>query len=70
MEFKILEDSLPLISKSAKNWTAFAEILKHSADDYKDECLNQINLNELRDIVLEILVLEENLFKNLAKIKI
>jgi hypothetical protein len=70
MEFKILEDSLPLISKSAKNWTAFAEILKQSADDYKDECLNQIDLDNLCDIVLEILILEEKLFKNLMKIKI
>lgn len=70
MEFKILEDSLPLISESAKNWTIFAEILKQSADDYKDECLNQIKLGDLRDLVLEILILEEKLFKNLAKIKI
>ena len=70
MEFKILEDSLPLISESAKNWTIFAEILKQSADGYKDECLNQIKLGDLRDLVLEILILEEKLFKNLAKIKI
>ncbi len=70
MEFKILEDSLPLISDSAKNWTMFAETLKRSADDYKDECLNQINLKDLHDLVLEILILEEKLFKNLAKIKI
>ena len=70
MEFKILENSLPFISKSANNWTAFAEILKRSADEYRDDCLNQINLDDLRDIVLEILILEEKLFKNLAKIKI
>jgi len=70
IEFKILEDSIPIISDSAKNWTIFAETLKHSADDYKEECLNQVNLEELHNLVLEILILEEKLFKNLAKIKI
>jgi hypothetical protein len=70
IEFKILEDSLPLISDSAKNWTIFAETLKNSADDFKEECLNQLDIKELHDLVLEILIMEEKLFKNLAKIKI
>ena len=70
IEFKILEDSLPLISDSAKNWTIFAETLKNSADDFKEECLNHLDVEELHDLVLEILIIEEKLFKNLAKIKI
>jgi len=69
-EFKILEESIAIISESAKNWTNFAETLKNSADEFKEDCLNQLNLEDLRDLVLEILVLEEKLFKNLAKIKI
>ena len=70
IEFKILEDTIPIVSDSAKKWTNFAEILKNSADDYKDECLDQLNLGELQDLVLDILTLEEKAFKNLAKIKI
>lgn len=70
IEFKILEESIPIISDSAKNWTIFAETLKNSADDYKEDCLNQINLEDLHDLVLQILNLEEKLYKNLAKIKI
>ncbi|MFX0106165.1 MAG: BtrH N-terminal domain-containing protein, partial [Candidatus Hodarchaeota archaeon] len=38
-EFKILEECIPTISDSAKNWTIFAETLRHAADEYKVECL-------------------------------
>ncbi|MFX1302416.1 MAG: BtrH N-terminal domain-containing protein [Promethearchaeota archaeon] len=69
-EFKILEESIPIISDSAKNWTIIAETLKHTADEYKEECLNNVDLNKLHNLALQILTLEENLFKNLSKIKI
>ncbi|MBY9012883.1 MAG: DUF4872 domain-containing protein [Candidatus Lokiarchaeota archaeon] len=70
MEFNILEESVPIISDSAKNWTIFAETLKNAADEYKTECLNHVNFEDLHNLVLEILILEEKLFKNLAKIKV
>ncbi len=69
-EFKILEYSIPIIEESAKNWTLFAETLKNTADEYKDDCLNQVDLDQLHNIALDILSKEENLFKLLSKIKI
>jgi len=69
-EFNIIEDSIPLIEESAKNWTLIAETLKNAANEFKDDCLNQVDLNELQNVALNILSKEENLFKNLSKIKI
>jgi hypothetical protein len=69
-EFKILGDCIPVIEESAKNWTLFAETLKNAANEYKDDCINQVDLNELHNIALNILSKEENLFKILSKIKI
>jgi len=47
-----------------------AETLKNAADEYKDDCLNQVDLGQLHNIVLDILSKEEKLFKALSKIKI
>jgi len=69
-EFKIIENIIPAIGDSAKNWTLIAETLKNAADEYKDDCLNQVDLSELQNIALEILSKEEKLFKTLSKIKI
>ncbi|MFX1426444.1 MAG: BtrH N-terminal domain-containing protein [Promethearchaeota archaeon] len=68
-EFKILENSIPIIKDSAKRWTLIAETLKNTADEYKDDCLKHVDLNELHQIALSILSKEESLFKNLSKIK-
>ena len=69
-EFKILEDCIPIINDSAKNWTLLAETLKDAANEHKNDCLNHVDLIELQKITLKILSKEENLFKNLSKIKI
>ena len=69
-EFKILEECILIIDDSAKNWTSLAETLNNAAIEYKDDCLNHVDLTELHNIALEILSKEENLFKNLLKIKI
>ncbi|MFX1297500.1 MAG: DUF4872 domain-containing protein, partial [Promethearchaeota archaeon] len=69
-EFEILENSIPIIADSAKNWSLIAEILKNTADEYKEECLNHVDLSELHKLVLKILSKEEDLFKLLSKIKI
>jgi hypothetical protein len=69
-EFKILEGCIPIIEDSAKNWTLFAATVKNAAVEYKDDCLNQVDLSELHNITLDILSKEENLFKTLLKIKI
>jgi hypothetical protein len=68
-EFKILEESIPIINKSIRNWTLLANSLKDAADDYKDECLNHVNLNEIHELVLDIVKYEEELFTKLSKIK-
>jgi len=69
-QFKILEDCIPIIDDSAKNWTLLAETLKNAADEYKDDCLNQVDLSELYNIARAILSKEKDLFTNLSKIKI
>ncbi|MFX1453946.1 MAG: BtrH N-terminal domain-containing protein [Promethearchaeota archaeon] len=69
-EFKILEDCIPIIEDSIKNWTSLAEMLNNAAIKYKDACLNHVDLTELHNIALEILSKEENLFKALSKIRI
>ncbi|MFX1374757.1 MAG: BtrH N-terminal domain-containing protein [Promethearchaeota archaeon] len=69
-EFNILENCIPTINDSAKNWTLIAETLIDAANEYKDNCLNHVNLDELQNTVLNIFSKEESLFKNLSKIKI
>ncbi|MHA2398971.1 MAG: BtrH N-terminal domain-containing protein [Promethearchaeota archaeon] len=68
-EFKMIEDSIPLIEDSAKNWTSIAETLNHTAVEFKDDCLSKVNLHELQNLALTILSKEEQLFKKLSKIR-
>ncbi len=69
-EFKILEDCIPIIDDSVHHWTLFAETLKNAADEYKNDCLNHVDFDELHNIALFIWSREEELFKKLSKIKI
>lgn len=69
-EIKIIEDCLPILDASRKNWTLFAQSLKITLEEYNSECLQKINLNELHKKVLHIVKNEEILFKNLSRIKI
>ena len=69
-DFKIIEECIPIISKSAHNWTTIADTLKKSAEEHKDECLNYINLEELQEIAYDIHNQEEILFNKLNKLKI
>jgi hypothetical protein len=69
-EFKLVSDAIPHLIASLEKWTAFANILKNAASNYKEECLNYVNLNELHSIILEIISEEEQLWKKLSKLKI
>jgi len=69
-DFKIVKECIPIISKSAHNWTIIADTLKDVAEEHKDECLNNVNLDELQNIAYEILKHEEIVFKKLNKLKI
>lgn len=69
-DFKILEESIPIIRISAKNWTLIADSLKNATEVYKNNCLEKIDLNNLQELALLILNKEEILFKNLLKLKI
>lgn len=69
-DFKIIEECIPIISKSASNWTTIADTLKESAEEHKDECLSYINLKELQNIAYDIHNQEEILFTKLNKLKI
>ena len=68
-EFEILEECIPIMKDSAQNWTLIAETLKTACDEYKDDCLDHVDFGELHNIVLNILTLEEDVFKRLSKIK-
>jgi hypothetical protein len=70
IDIKIIKDCIPIIDESAKNWTLIAHILKNTADKYEENCLNHVNLGELRDIANLILLREEELFIKLSKIKV
>jgi len=69
-DFKILEECIPLIKRSAQTWTMIAETLKKVADVYKDNCLENVELDYLEEQALLILRTEEKLFKNLLKLKV
>ena len=69
-DFKVLEECIPLIDDCVHSWTLIAESLKNAAEEYKDECINHVDLNELHNIALLILSREEELFTKLSKIKI
>ena len=36
-DFEIINECIPIISKSAHNWTVIAETLKDAADEFKDD---------------------------------
>jgi len=69
-DFRLLEESNALIEESAKNWTLIAETLRVAAEEFKEDCIKNVNLVELHKIALSILSKEEELFKKLSKIKI
>jgi hypothetical protein len=69
-EFSILEESIPIIDDSAQNWTLLAETLKNAVDEYKKDCINHVDFDELHNIALVILSKEEKLFTLLSRIKI
>jgi len=69
-DFRLVEECLPLISKSARKWTIIANTLKDASEKYKDDCLDFINLDELQSNAFVILNQEELLFNKLNKLKI
>ena len=68
-EFSTLEECIPIISESAQKWTFIAETLKNAGDKYKDDCLNHVDFGELHEIALNLLSIEEKVFRKLSKIK-
>jgi len=69
-EFSIIEETVPILRDSAKEWSHFAEILKISVDKYKDSCLEHVDLEYLHEISLSIVNKEEEIFTKLSKIKV
>lgn len=68
-EFKIIDNSLPLITESSKCWTSIADTLQNAVDVYNNNCLENIDLNILHEYALQILSKEESLFNKLRKLK-
>ena len=69
-DLRIIEECIPIINESAINWSAIANALKNAAEEYKDKCLEYINLEEIQKIAYDIHKLEESLFNKLNKLKI
>jgi len=69
-EFELLRESIVLIDKSAKKWKLFAETLKEAVIKNGSRCLDAVDFDILRNLVLGIAFKEELLFKKLSKIKI
>jgi hypothetical protein len=69
-DFVNLEESIKLIADSAENWKLFSETLKILIKDYKDDCLYHVDLKFLHSIAVNILTIEEKLFRTLLKLKI
>ncbi|MFX1357678.1 MAG: BtrH N-terminal domain-containing protein [Promethearchaeota archaeon] len=69
-EFEIVEDCIPIISESAQTWTLIAKTLENLAIEYKNNCLEYLDLKELHYNAIIILNNEEELFSKLSKIKI
>ncbi len=69
-DFNILKEVIPIMDQVVYDWNLVAITLKKAANEYKNDCLAYINLQDLRNIVLKIIKQEELLFKNLSRIKI
>ncbi len=70
MEIEHLEEVVPMIKESAQNWTQIATSLKRAVNDYGENCVQDIDLNEISNIAYQILQIEEIAFKKLAEIKL
>ena len=69
-DFRIVEDSIPIINESAKYWTIIAGTLQKAAAVHKNNCLENLDLGKLQEHALIILNREEMLFKNLLQLKV
>jgi len=69
-DFKIVEESIPIINESSKYWTIIAGTLQKAAAVHKNNCLEKVDLAKLQEHALLILNREEMLFKNLLKLKV
>ncbi|MBN1214950.1 MAG: DUF4872 domain-containing protein [Candidatus Lokiarchaeota archaeon] len=68
-DIQTLEDSIVLITEIANNWTTFAKTLKYAVDEYNEECINHVSIDDLHNLAHNIYINEEDLFKKLSKIK-
>jgi len=69
-DFKIVEESIPIINESSKYWTIIAGTLQKAAAVHKNNCLEKVDLAKLQEHALLIINREEMLFKNLLKLKV
>ncbi len=69
-ERRIVEDSIPIVNRSAILWSKFAHSLKGAIEEGGNDCIAHVNLEELQDTIWSIVDLEENMFKALSKIKL
>ncbi len=69
-ELFYLEDAHENLSKSAKLWNMFSGQIKQVLDKNKEDCLDQIDLKELEEILTDIILSEESCFTSLLQIKL
>jgi len=58
------------LSKSAKLWGDFSSHLRTGLDKDKENCLDNLDLKYLEDLINEIIILEKDCFENVLKIKL
>ncbi|MBD3253476.1 MAG: DUF4872 domain-containing protein [Candidatus Lokiarchaeota archaeon] len=69
-DFDILYEVIPLLETVVFYWKSFADSLKQEVDEYKEDCLEHVNLDDIQRKVQKIVHKEEEIFTKLSKIKI
>lgn len=69
-ELYYLEEAHEQITKSAILWSQFSSQIKLALDTDKKNCLEYIDLYELKAIIEDIILLEDTCFRNLLQIKL
>jgi hypothetical protein len=69
-EISFLNDACDLIKESGDLWSRFAQEIKKGLTKSVENCLETIDFKKLEEILEKIILLEEEAFTNLSKIKI
>lgn len=69
-DYTHLDKSIELIREAVSLWQQFANNFKICAEEYGPDCLKQMNFEEQGNLMDQIYIIEQDLFKTLSNIKI